>query len=97
MFAKLTGPERQGAFLILGAVGALGLLLALSARTDELEFHGLLIAVIAIGLFFLLIPQSFAPEPGTDPSVWMNTSTIPARPPSSSPCSGSSPRLSSAT
>ena len=66
MFAKLTGPERQGAFLILAAVGVLGLALALSAKTDELEFHGLLIAALAIGLFFWLIPQAVAPEPGPE-------------------------------
>ena len=66
MFARLTAAERQGAFLILGAVGVLGLLLAISARSDALEWHGLLAAALAFGLLFRLIAKGFAPEPGPE-------------------------------
>lgn len=66
MIGQLTKDERQIALFILGALAAVGLVMAGLGRGDPLGAHGALVFFAAVAAVFGVISGYFEPEPGED-------------------------------
>lgn len=63
MIADLTRAERQWAMMILGALGIVGLAMAVAGRNDLLGIHGWIVLAAGLGGFIVFMRGKDAPEP----------------------------------
>jgi cytochrome c oxidase cbb3-type subunit 1 len=66
MIADLTRAERQWAMMILGALGIVGLAMAVAGRNDLLGIHGWIVLAAGLGGFIVFMRGKDAPEPSDD-------------------------------
>ena len=66
MIADLTRGERLNAMLILGALGLVGLAMAVAGRNDLLGVHGWVVLAAGLGGFIAVMRGKDAPEPSAD-------------------------------
>ncbi|MHA6691005.1 cytochrome-c oxidase, cbb3-type subunit I [Devosia sp. A449] len=66
MIADLTRAERLWAMLILGALGLVGLAMAIGGRNDLLGAHGWIVLASGLGGFMLVLRGKDAPEPSPE-------------------------------
>ena len=66
MIADMTRAERLWAMLILGALGLVGLAMAIAGRNDLLGVHGWIVLAAGLGGFMLMLRGKDAPEPGEE-------------------------------
>ena len=66
MIADLTRGERLGAMLILGALGLVGLAMAIGGRHDLLGIHGWIVLAVGLGGFIAVMRGKDAPEPSEE-------------------------------
>ena len=66
MIADLTRGERLNAMLILGALGLVGLAMAVAGRNDLLGVHGWIVLAAGLGGFIAVMRGKDAPEPSAD-------------------------------
>lgn len=66
MIADLTRAERQWAMMILGAMGIVGLAMAVAGRNDLLGIHGWIVLAAGLGGFIVFMRGKDAPEPSDD-------------------------------
>ncbi|MBU1334208.1 MAG: cytochrome-c oxidase, cbb3-type subunit I [Alphaproteobacteria bacterium] len=66
MIADLTRAERQWAMMILGALGIVGLAMAVAGRNDLLGIHGWIVLAAGLGGFIAFMRGKDAPEPSDD-------------------------------
>lgn len=66
MISQLTQQERSQAIILSLGLAILGLTIAIIGRNDVIGSHGLLIAVVGLGLTFWLIRSYYEPNPSAD-------------------------------